>query len=294
VVVSWLVDDGLQARPNRTTLFDPEFHVVGISSGPHSTMMKMVSVAFAGNYVEGEEEPDKAPRIIKVNQIKEQLSFDSLETKDKKGYLIHVGTMHVQMDKLKLFKEGRILNVEKVVTTAEGEPRTSNYRTDVPFDFEPVTVIAKHDDDTNLKIFLPRPLGALGANDIAVITQFSMGPIASKANDKMTMAMGENTEAFVFTCGASNCKEDITVKIQGKVLMFEAKRYVVGVDDQGEFTKVVTSTRKVNLPIPVGLSAFRVQREADGFVLKVIKPTSSVDPTAKIEIPIQEGSFDFS
>jgi len=293
VVVGWLVDDGIMTRPNRHTMFDPEFHVVGIASGPHSTMGKMVAVAFAGNYVEGEDTGDKAPRVLKVNQIKEQVSFDSLETKDKKGYLVHVGKMFAQKDKLKLFKEGRILNLEKIVVADDGEPRVSNYRTDVPFDFEPVTVIAKLADDTSFHIFIPKPAGSLNPNEVVVITQFSMGPIASKPNDKMTLAMEELPENYAFRCGASSCKEDITLKIQGKVLMFEAKRYVKGVDDQGEFEKVVTSTRKVSLPIPVGLSAFRIERDADGFSVKVIKPTSSVDPNAKIELPIQEGEFDF-
>jgi uncharacterized protein YkwD len=293
VVIGWIVDDGQPPRPNRNSVFDGEFTVVGIASGPHAVHMRMVAAALAGNFVEGDEEARKK-REIKVNYEREQLSFSRFETPDKKGYLIPVGKLQAKLENLKLFKEARILHIERTLHTPEGEPLVSDYRYDIPYEFDPISVTAKLNPVTDeLSIYLAKPEGALDPNKEVEITSFAMGPNLSRPNEKMDMKSSQSADFVEFKCFSSTSKEEITVLLQGQAMILLAKRHVLAQDEQGEYTNVVTSKRSVKLPFPVSLSAFQLQRQGDeGFTIKIMKPTSSIPPDAKVEIPIQHGFFE--
>jgi hypothetical protein len=292
VVISAIIDDGINNRPNRTNIFDPDFTVCGISSGPHAQHLRMVDIALAGNYIEGDVEPVK--REIKVKTEKETLNFDRFETKDKSGYLIPVGNMFVGLNGLKLFKEGQILHVERTIVNEDNEALTSHFRFDVPFDFEPITVLARQNLNQELFLYIAKPAGTPDPNQEIVITNFTLPPDPSRPNDKMDLKIQENQDFFLFSATPGKNKEEITIKLKGKSLTFDCKRTVIGVDEEGEFEKVVTAQRTINLPVPVPLRAFNlVSQGKDGFQLKITKPTSSTKPGETVEIPIQEGHFNF-
>jgi hypothetical protein len=291
-VCGWLIDDGLNVRPNRAAIFDNEFTVVGIASGPHAKQIRMVACALAGNFVEGDEAA-RQKREVKVNYEKEALKFDRFETPDKAGYMIPVGSLQTTVDKLKLFKEGRQLHIQKTVMSADNEPLVSDYRYDVPYDFEPISVTAKlHPLSDELFLYLEKPAGSLDPNKEEKITEFTMAANLKSKFEKMDMKNTQNDEAILFTCLSSTCKEDIQVLLKGKTMILVAKRYVVQQDEEGEFENILTSKRSVNLPFPVTRAAFNLTRDGnEGFSIKILRPTSSVAPDAKVEIPIQVGNF---
>jgi len=293
VVTGWIIDDGIGNRPNRMAIFDPDFTVVGIASGPHAKQIRMVACALAGNFVEGDEAA-RQKREVKVNIERETLKFDRFETADKSGYLIPVGNLGVDVNNLKLFKEGRQLHIEKTVMTSDNEPLVSDYRYDVPYDFEPILVTSKLHPLTNeLFLYLAKPAGSLDPNKEEVITSFTMGPNLKRPNEKMEMTNSQTPDYIQFNCKSSTSKEEITIMLKGKVMIILAKRFVIQQDEQGEFENVITSKRSVNIPFPVTLGQFNLVREGDdGFSIKILKPTSSVAPDQKVEIPIQKGTFD--
>jgi hypothetical protein len=295
VVIGWLVDDGISNRPNRLSVFDPAFTVCGISSGPHSTQRSMCACALAGNYVEGDEE-ERAKREVKVNYERETLKFDHFETPDKKGYLIPAGPMKCEIQQLKLFKEGKMLHVQKTIPSEEKneDPLVSDYRYNVPYDFDPISVSAKrHPLTDELFIYLSKPIGTLDPNKEEKITEFTMGPLASSPHDKMDMKNAQTADYILFNCFTSKCKEDVTILLKGKAMIIATQRYVVGEDEESEFTKTISAKRTVNLPFPVSLSAFSLVKDGnEGFSIKILKPTSTVSPDAQVEVPILVGTFD--
>jgi len=292
VVIGWIVDDGVGQRPNRRAIFDAEFTVVGVSSGPHAKHMTMCCACLAANYVEGDEE-QRAKREVKVNYEKVTESFDKYETADKKGYMIPAGNLKAKPTQLKLHKEGRQLHVTKTIPNDDGDPLTSDYRWDIPYDFEPISVTAKiHPLTDELFLYLSKPIGTLDPNQEVQITSFTIGPNPKRPNNKMDMKNTQNNDSVLFQCFSSTCREDITVFLKGKALIIAAKRYEVGQDEEGEFTNVTTSKKTVNLPFPVTLAAFSLVKGEEEFTIKILKPTSSVAPDARIEIPIQVGHFD--
>jgi len=292
VVIGWIIDDGQYNRPNRVSVFDGDFTVVGVASGPHAVHMRMVAAALAGNFVEGDDEARKK-REIKVNIEREQLSFNRFETPDKKGYLIPVGKLQAKLENLKLFKEAKILHIERTLFTPDNEPLVSDYRYDIPYEYDPISVTAKHNPISDeLYLHLAKPEGALDPTKEINITTFTMGPNLSRPNDKMDMKSSQNADFVQFQCLTSTSKEEITVLLQGQLMTLLAKREVIAQDEQGEYTTVATSKKAVKLPFPVSLSAFQLERKGDeGFTIKIMKPTSSIPPDAKIEIPIQHGFF---
>jgi len=195
---------------------------------------------------------------------------------------------------LKLFKEAKILHIERTLFTPDNEPLVSDYRYDIPYEFDPISVTAKLNPITDeLYLHLAKPEGALDPTKEITITTFSMGPNLSRPNDKMEMKSSQNADFVQFQCFSSTSKEEITVLLQGQQMTLLAKREVVAQDEQGEYTTIATSKKAVKLPFPVSLSAFQLERKGDeGFSIKIMKPTSSIPPDAKIEIPIQHGFFE--
>jgi len=170
----------------------------------------------------------------------------------------------------------------------------SDFRYDVPYDFEPISVTAKlHPLTDELFLYLAKPAGSLDPNKEETITTFTMGPNPKSSFEKMDMKNAATPDYIEFVCSTSTSKEEITILLKGKTMILLAKRFVIQQDEEGEFTNVVTSKRSVNLPFPVTLSAFSLNKKGDeGFSIRIMKPTSSVKPDEKVEIPIQIGIFD--
>jgi len=294
VVIGWLVDDGIANRPNRNSVFDPEYNVVGIASGPHSKQMLMVACALAGNYVEGDEEA-RAKREVKVNVERDTQSFDRFETEDKKGYLIPCGNLNnAQHKQLKLFKEGKQLHFVKTVDE-EGDQLISDYRYDIPYDFEPISVTCKfHPLTSEVFLYLAKPPGTLAADKEYPLTSFTMPANLKRPNNKMEMKSSQTPDYVLVQCISSTSKEEVTIILKGKQLIIISKRTEVVVDEEGEGTKIVSSTKTITLPFPVtSLDKFSLVSQGDeGFSVKVARPTSTVAPDAKVEIPIQVGMLD--
>ena len=53
IVYQWILDDGNANRPNRSTMMNEAFTVVGIAHGPHTTYNNMVVCTFAKSFVDG-------------------------------------------------------------------------------------------------------------------------------------------------------------------------------------------------------------------------------------------------
>jgi uncharacterized protein YkwD len=51
-IITWLVDDGFASRGHRLALLSPDFKVVGVSCGDHSSQGVMCVVTFAGGFTE--------------------------------------------------------------------------------------------------------------------------------------------------------------------------------------------------------------------------------------------------
>lgn len=292
VVISWLIDDGLGERPNRGHLLDPEFTVAGISSGPHAQSLKMCVVALAGNYLEGAE-PERVPREIKINTEKEDLSFDRFLTKDKSGYLVPVGKFYTTLDKIKVFKEGKSIHIERTVMTDDGEPLTSHFRYLVPFDFDPITVLAKFNELNNdMSFYITKPAGALDPEKEVTLATYELGPTKGAKNEKMDFVSSETDDYWLFEGKSSSSTEVLTIKLKGKALTFITDRTVIGVDEEGEYETTATSKKTISLPFQVPLGSFSLSPNGKlGFTLKVLKPTSKVSPDAQVEIPVTEGDF---
>jgi len=93
----------------------------------------------------------------------------------------------------------------------------SHFRYNVPFDFDPITVIAKFNSlNSDLSFFLTKPAGALDPNKEVVLTTYSLGPTKGRKNDKMDFKATENTELWQFNCTSSSCLEDLTIKLKGR------------------------------------------------------------------------------
>ena len=58
VILQQIVDDGVPNRGHRENLFNPDFRVVGIFSGPHKDFDTMSTLDFCAAFVkQGEEDP---------------------------------------------------------------------------------------------------------------------------------------------------------------------------------------------------------------------------------------------
>ena len=57
VVVQLIVDDSLRSRAHRENIFDPEFRIVGVACGEHSTYRAMCVTTFAHGYDEAMSAP---------------------------------------------------------------------------------------------------------------------------------------------------------------------------------------------------------------------------------------------
>jgi len=259
--------------------------------------MTVCACALAGNYVEGDEE-QRAKREIQVNREERKAKFDDFETEDKKGYLINAGNLKCEHINLKLFKEANVLHIVKTMPNPDekdGPPLVSDYRWTVPYDFEPISVLSKmHPLSNEVFLYLSKPLGSLDPDKEIEVTSFTMGPNLKRPNNKMDMKNSMTQDYVLFQCFSSTCKEDVSVCLKGKTLIIGTKRYEVGQDDEGEFTNISNAKKSVNLPFPVTLSAFSLTSQGDeGFTIKILKPTTKVESSAPIEIPIQIGTFDF-
>jgi len=168
----------------------------------------------------------------------------------------------------------------------------SDYRYEVPYDFDPISVTGKlHPLTDELFIYLAKPIGSLDPDKEELITTFTMLPNKSRPNEKMEIKNAQSPDFVLFTCTSSTCKEEISIFLKGKVLIILAKRFVETEEDDEVVSNVLTNKRSINLPFPVTLSAFNLERNGeDGFTIKIMKPTSTVKPDAKTEIPIQIGS----
>jgi uncharacterized protein YkwD len=58
VILQQIVDDGVPNRGHRENLFNPDFRVVGVFSGPHKDFDSMSTLDFCAAFVKaGEEDP---------------------------------------------------------------------------------------------------------------------------------------------------------------------------------------------------------------------------------------------
>jgi hypothetical protein len=52
IVLNFLIDDGNKTRGHRTTIVNPQLKYIGISCGPHKSLISCCIIDFAGNYEE--------------------------------------------------------------------------------------------------------------------------------------------------------------------------------------------------------------------------------------------------
>eukprot|EP00298_Acanthocystis_sp_HF-20_P011303 c19324_g1_i1.p1 GENE.c19324_g1_i1~~c19324_g1_i1.p1 ORF type:complete len:247 (+),score=98.84 c19324_g1_i1:34-741(+) len=71
IVLSFLIDDGIEDRGHRKNILNPDFRVIGVHHGPHSKTNVMTCVVFATGFGEGAIESLKTDYQI-VQQAKEK------------------------------------------------------------------------------------------------------------------------------------------------------------------------------------------------------------------------------
>lgn len=82
-VISFIIDDGVDGRGHRTNLFNPEFKIIGISAGAHTTFDRCLVVTFAGGIV-GKATNNNADKSAPADSKKGQAA-DSKPADSKKG-----------------------------------------------------------------------------------------------------------------------------------------------------------------------------------------------------------------
>lgn len=82
-VISFIIDDGVDGRGHRVNLFNPEFKIIGISAGTHTTYDRVLVVTFAGGIV-GKAANDKTASAEPTDSKKGQVA-DPKPADSKKG-----------------------------------------------------------------------------------------------------------------------------------------------------------------------------------------------------------------
>mmetsp|Transcript_32811 Transcript_32811/g.82344 ORF Transcript_32811/g.82344 Transcript_32811/m.82344 type:complete len:631 (-) Transcript_32811:41-1933(-) len=276
VIHQWLTDDGHPQRENRLSMLDPDFTVVGIASGRHSTFLRMVVCEYAADFVaSGSAAPEPVALTIETMSLKELDIEDLKGSDDGRNYVFTSEKLGVPKQQLELRKEGPLLHLQRTTLNADGtNPRVANFKWTLPFPFSAASVVASYDPtSTVLTISVPKPGETQVTRDTEVAT-FEVAPEGTR--NRVTMAdipAATHTDLII---RPSTFTERITLKLLGQTLSVVAKHNEVGYDDQGEYEKVITSSKKLTLPFFPNASSITVlDQTPDGRIVRISNPTAA-------------------
>jgi len=280
VIASWIVDDGHSSRPNRESIFDPTFTVVGVASGPHYNYGKIAVVDWTVEFNEG---PAKAELPTPVSTYSERPSPQEHKTgvlqelSDGTGFIIDGGITSEPKQNISVkLKKGTELHVVKV-----SAGKTSDFCYQLPFAFAPDRVTAEYHSDSRVVVKLLKSIQSTVTGE-DILAQFTMTTRNPGVNS-VTVDIKETKEFFFLRAMPSKFIEDVVHKLKDKkVLIWECKHTI----EDEESRKIITATQTIKLPFEVEPSTIRVELHGtEGATTKVPKPTGS-DFEADIEIKI--------
>ena len=116
VVVNLLVDDGDQLRSNRANIMNPNFKLLGISTGPHPVYHKCTVLFYSRHFYQLEEEPgelsdDNYDSQYDKNKSKELQQTKALkESSNSKEKSLEIDEMDLPQGIVKIEKQEKIVN----------------------------------------------------------------------------------------------------------------------------------------------------------------------------------------
>jgi len=280
VIGSWIVDDGHNSRPNRESIFDSSFTVVGVASGPHYNYGKIAVVDWTVDFQEGPakaEPPTPVPTYSERSAPQEHKTGVLQELSDGTGFIIDGGVTSEPKQNVSVkLKKGIELHVIKV-----SSGKTSDFCYQLPFAFAADRVTAEYHSDTRIIVKLLKSIqsSVTGEDILAQFTMTTLNPSASS----VSVDIKETKEFFFLRAMPSKFTEDVVHKLKDKkVLIWECKHTIEDEDAR----KIITATQTIKLPFEVDPSTIRVELHGtEGATTKVPKPTGS-DFEADIEIKI--------
>jgi len=258
-VAHWIIDDGVDLKTNRNTLFDRRFSLVGLSCSSHPQLVRMAVAIFAADFTPHPLQPTPSPRasprpeLISPRSLAAALPQEPDEeesVKQEPGKVIIVTKpLRVPVNQLILTKEGNEIHVEKIQFQPDGERISSNYRWEMPWDFRAVDVGATINPTKSTRmtiVVLKAKVEVTG--DEKEISNFTLPPNPASEKEKPAISVSESPSAIFYTFTA--CKFDVSVKVtvQGPKLRLIQEVIQIFTEGTSKYKQKTTHTSSMSLP----------------------------------------------
>lgn len=265
VVYQWLVDDGSPDRRDRRSIVQPQFRVIGISSGYHAEYGRICVATLTSDYRDRDGEAKEAPSTPNVSLIKEE---DGHVT-------INGGATPGDKSRYRLVKKGKRLTL----TSSE-----VNRSWDLPFDFHKDSVIARIDNTGHLLIEISKGADTpVDTEALLVAPAFTIGGSAG-AGEKIQLAVRQDSDFIYVDICPSKFDEEVFVRTRGNAVEIESKHTEIEQTEGQTVKKGITSVQTLQLPFkPTGIN---VNITPQPLILINKKSTGVAQQYIEEEIPI--------
>lgn len=306
VVITWIIDDGNNARDHRASVFNPDVHFVGVASGPHIELARTTAACFTSKFTDSAElavasatssasSPYTAP-----STSTDGIPDVSAETEYKVGplsddgdkYFLDVSNLGCPASGLevKLLDNGKSLTLRRAVRV-DGHLKEAVHRLKLPFQLVPHQVKPVFNSTTGiLTLNLSKPNGS-GTTQAMKISEFTVPAWPQNTNDKVSVQANSGTDAYTFVCEPSKHATKVAVSIGAdKKLSFDMQYTFETVVEGQPATKTVKVSSEFGLPFDVAPEQISVAPNGDkGSLVRILKNKPSPDAVniADTVVPIQ-------
>ena len=294
VVITWIIDDGNSSRDHRSSIFNPEVHFVGISSGPHIELARTTAACFTSKFTDSAEAsgaaagPTSTAPAYTAPTSADGIPEVSAETEYKVGplsdngdkYFLDISNLGCPASGLevKLLDGGKSLTIRRAVRV-NGQLKEAVHRLKLPFQLVPHQVSPVFNASTGiLTLNLSKPNGS-GATQAMKIGEFTVPAWPQNSNDKVSVQATSGTDAYIFVCEPSKHATKVAVSIGAdKKLSFDMQYTFETVVEGQPATKTVKISSEFGLPFDVAPEQISVSPNGDkGSQVKILKNKPSPD-----------------